>query len=211
MRIVVVGGTSGLGKALAETLFEKKHEVFVVGRKPIEGLQYTTLVSDISKSEGIQAVESALKEWRPDSIVYSVGGGPHGNFADREWKDHLWSFQTTFLAGARILHFSMSENVTNQFIFVGSDIAENFPEPMGASYGAGKRALKGLVESIRSSDTNMDVRLFSPGYMDTRMIPKNAEPRLKYRLLDPKVVSEDIVDWMMRPVAEWHRRYPSPS
>jgi short-subunit dehydrogenase len=102
-----------------------------------------------------------------------------------------------------------------QLLFVGSAIAEDKPDPLAASYAAAKHALKGLVGSVAaeleadrkgpkdktaSADRGalqVQVKLFSPGYMDTDLLPKDAWPRRKSGLLQsPSEVAKDLVRLM---------------
>ncbi|MBK7960771.1 MAG: hypothetical protein IPK04_05925 [Bdellovibrionales bacterium] len=75
-----------------------------------------------------------------------------------------------------------------QGIFIGSQIAERNPDINAASYTAAKHALLGIIstlqkEALEGKDTKKaslahDLRLFSPGYMNTSLLPPTAWPRL---------------------------------
>ncbi|NCN41071.1 hypothetical protein GW916_07445, partial [bacterium] len=66
----------------------------------------------------------------------------------------------------------------------------------GASYSAAKHALKGLYLSLRVEKPTWDLRLFSPGYLDTELLPKGASVRYK-KVWDPEEVSVRFIDWML--------------
>src|SRR5690606_29913932 len=99
-------------------------------------------------------------------LLYFAGGGPYGDFASKAWKDHMWSFQVNFLTPSRIIHHFLKQNRKMQIVVVGSAVADDKPDPMAASYAAGKHGLKGLVGSIQAENPELDLRIFRPGYMD---------------------------------------------
>ena len=78
---------------------------------------------------------------------------------------------------------------------MGSSVAEDKADPGAASYAAAKHALKGLLESVILEKPDLDVRLFSPGYMDTGMLPQNAWPRQQGLAEDPDAVARRLWQW----------------
>lgn len=139
-------------------------------------------------------------------FFYFAGGGPYGAFADKQFKDHQWAMRLNFEYPAFLLHslMTLQKSLNNpiQMNFIGSDIAESQPDPFASSYCAGKHALKGLISSILQESwptkSLIDLRLFSPGYMDTSMLPKQAWPRQVENLVaDPHVVAKTLLDWIL--------------
>ncbi|MBX9769145.1 MAG: hypothetical protein K2X47_17855, partial [Bdellovibrionales bacterium] len=147
-------------------------------------------------------------------LIYFVGGGPHGLFQQKQWKDHEWSFQVTFRTPARFLHEVMRNSLgLQQLTFIGSAIAGDSPDPEAASYCAAKHALQGLISSIQEEQRHLpadtlDLRLYSPGYMNTGLLPRNAWPRYKGNVLEPELVAQDLLEWL-EDVSQvrCHRRY----
>ena len=164
---------------------------------------------DFSKSEDHEGMVQDLLTWKPDLLVYCAGGGPHGAFSKKKWVDHQWALEVSFLFPAKVLHAFLQSKLKTQMIFIGSQIAENEPNELSPSYGAAKKALRGLIQSV-AENTDQDVRLLSPGYMNTRMLPRNAPPRKKYEMLEPENVAVQLLDWSMsREVSHWHLELPN--
>ena len=123
-----------------------------------------------------------IKNFKPTQIIYCAGGGPYGPFHKKKWSDHWWSLATTFLYPAELLHHLLScfENWPNlqQVTFVGSAVAESEPDPLAASYAAAKHALKGLITTIQKENRlRPKILLFSPGYMQTDLLPATSWPK----------------------------------
>lgn len=187
-RIAIFGASRGLGWALYTELAatDKETSFFLVSRKIEEKLKFVTNTTtikaqDFSKLPVSQNFLKDLENFNPTHLIYMAGGGPYGEFRAKKWSDHLWALNTTFLYPAELLHDVLTHPETwsqlQQIIFVGSAIAEDKPDPMAASYAAAKHALKGLVGSIqREGDLHPKLTLFSPGYMQTELLPQSSWP-----------------------------------
>jgi len=164
-----------------------------------ESLSMTTKTEsmDFSKAAEIESRNWTMTLGR--RVFYFAGGGPHGSFLGKNWRDHKWSFQVNFLTPAYLIHefFQGGESpVGRQFIVVGSAIADESPDPGAVSYGAGKGALRRLVENFIAENPKLDLRLFRPGYMDTPLLPPQATPRLcGAPIADPRELAQHFVGW----------------
>jgi short-subunit dehydrogenase len=212
-KIAILGASRGLGRALAIKTAKKDDaaNLLLVARRAeslsavadsiqaLPGTEVSALAADFSKESDWERVLESLKSFSPHQIFYCAAGGPYGAFADKGWKDHLWAFKVSFLFPARVLHFAMQELKEaglEQIILVGSAVAEESPDPFASSYAASKHALKGLVTSVQAENPSCDLRLYSPSYMDTELLPKNAWPRKNGEsIARPEVVAENLIDW----------------
>ena len=153
---------------------------------------------DMSKPELVEKLIETLNLKKITRFFYFAGGGPYGNFIEKSWKDHDWALNVTFVSVAKLLHYFLQQDSFRQAILIGSDIAENSPDPGASSYSAAKHALRGLVCSLQKEiGITKDLRLFSPGYMNTGLLPKSAWPRTQAGLVtEPVVVAEQLFVWM---------------
>lgn len=203
-KVVILGASRGLGFELAQLALQKglqEKDLLLVSRKIMDSPLKNAMKfnSDLSKSEESEGLILKIKEFSPDYIWYCAGGGPHGLFANKEWKDHHWALQVSFYTTAKIIYNFLKGDFTKcqQFVAVGSNIAENKPDKMAASYCAAKHALRGLVTTLQLEYPEHDLRLFSPNYMDTSLLPKNAFPRQQNKTDDPKLVAECFLNWAL--------------
>lgn len=205
-RVAIIGASRGLGAALGAHLnqLHPETEILAVARRsgscPGEWLR-----ADVSQEEGQLQVLRALDRFRPQVVVCTVGGGPYGAFATKGWRDHQWSLQVTLLFPARLIHWALTTGLPTQVVLVGSAVAEAQADPQAASYCAGKHGLMGLIKTLREERAALDIRLYSPGYMDTDLLPPNASVRQR-PLWKPKEVAEDLLKWMAEGPAFDHRR-----
>ncbi len=205
-RIAILGASRGLGWALYTELAALNNETsfFLVSRKIEEKLKFipnstSIKAQDFSKVPISKSFLKDLQNFNPTHLIYMAGGGPYGEFRAKKWSDHQWALNTTFLYPAELIHTILADSKTwahlKQMVFVGSAIAEDKPDAMAASYAAAKHALKGLITSIQlENQGNLHLTLFSPGYMQTELLPQSSWPV-------QQGVAEDVMDVAKRLIA----------
>lgn len=197
-------------------------------KPPLKNHSIEIQTVDFSNEVGQVQTLKILEHIMPTHIYYFAGGGPHGIYTRKKWSDHMWSFQVTFLFPARLVYWALKKNEIQQLVVIGSSICEIQGEALSASYSAAKHALLGLWQSldqernistaspfslIPSSPLNpsvpsvpsvssLDFRLFSPGYMDTDLIPRNASVRQNQALLSPHHVAFQLWTWIQTPTSQ---------
>ncbi len=212
-RVVILGASRGLGAALVRQIAGAKpvtgfaRKEAALSRLALEVPGFTGVEADFSTPEGQFAVLAYLSETPVSQVICMAGGGPYGLFSERKWKDHQWGLEVSFLFPARVAHVLSRLAKPPQLILVGSAVAENAADPMAASYAAAKHALKGLFLSLKAESPGWDIRLFSPGYMDTEMLPPGAAARVK-GVHDPAQVALDLWQWSLSADESGHRLYP---
>lgn len=206
MKVAILGASRGLGKSLTETS-PAKARLWLASRK-ISGVQLQSpgtiekkVVADFSHDES-QRRESQclwlkeLQEFEPQTLIYCAGGGPFGEFDDIKWPSHHWALQVTLLTPLWLVHWATRQNNLKQVIVIGSAIAESDPDPKGSSYAAAKHGLRGFHSSFVKENSHFDFRLFSPGYMDTDLLPAGCPPRQQSQpIWSPNAVAQKIWSW----------------
>ncbi len=217
VRAAILGASRGLGEALALQFTDVLpcDALFLSARKEalLADLRDEILVDkswpgsvvlepmDFADPASLASLVPSLQNFDPTHIIYVAGGGPHGAFWKKKWRDHHWAFQVGFLFPCQLGHHILSMKdrgdgflQLKELIFIGSAIAESSADGLAASYAAAKHALRGWVTSVQTESPPAGMTLFSPGYMDTDMLPKSAWPRQSSGLVKtPKVVAEDLI------------------
>ncbi len=206
-KVAILGASRGLGSCLAKVAAMAGSDVRGFARKAGPAYDRVTYhLADFSNEEGQCAVLENLLSHPVERVFITVGGGPFGPYGQREFKDHLWAWQVTFLFPARVVHALMATGRSCQIILTGSSVAESHGDPGAASYASAKHALHGLHSSLRLENPEWDLRLFSPGYMDTTLLPRNAAVR-SVGVWAPEQVAEDLWEWALGPDKGGHRVY----
>lgn len=207
-----LGCSRGLGKEVVLAAHSRASDLssLLVSRNQdlLEGLRSQlsgdscVFSCDLANADQLPGLLEKIKNLQCSRVFYFAAGGPYGYFQDKNWKDHQWALQVTLLTPAFLLHKFLQNpefQFVKQFIAIGSQIADDKPDPMASGYAAAKHGLRGLVESIQAENCEFDLRLYRPGYMDTSMLPKNAAPRKSGKVVDPKIVAQDFLAWALDP------------
>ena len=194
-KIAILGASSGLGLEIAK-LYSEESSLFLSARKTKNiKLKGDHFYFDCDFTKQFAQLLVFLKSFNPEVVIYCAGGGPYGKFKDKELKDHEWSLAVNFLAPQKLIHSCLNDGDIKKLALVGSAVAEDLGDINASSYAAGKHALVGLHKSIILEEPEFDLRLFSPGYMNTKMLPKSAPVRKTKNILEPLDVAMRFKSW----------------
>lgn len=206
-KIWILGARRGLGAEILKLWKAQhpEHDVMASSRKEFSAPGVETYLCDMTRPQDVESLLQKVDHDLPNRVFYIAGGGPYGTFTDKQLKDHEWGLAVTFLTPLKLIYQCLKQDSVNQVICVGSAIAEDQADPGAASYAAAKHGLKGLICSLQQ-ETNKDLRLFSPGYMDTEMLPRAVQGRLdpSQPVLDPHFLAKEFINWAQNPKASWH-------
>ena len=186
LKSLILGGSRGLGHSISGYLENTR---CLSRTSKLEQL-------DLSKPESLIQITNHFTEYEPEMVFYVAGGGVHGEYFSKPMHSHRWTFEVNFFRPIEIAHSLKQAGYKGTFVYVGSAIAERSNSKNSLSYAESKKlALKTLL-SLNESE--LKVRIFSPPYMDTNLLPKNSWPRLEYPdlVLDPNYVAAELLKWL---------------
>lgn len=188
-RVLVTGGTKGMGEAIVKRLTHAGAMVITTARTvPIE-LQSSDLFiqADVSKPDGIEKVVDGVLERLGgiDILVNNVGGSstpPGGALAmsDDDWQQ---VFNVNLFSSVRLDRAFLPALIEKGFgvIIHMTSIRRRFPATETMAYSAAKAALanysKGLANQV--APYGVRVNTVAPGFIETE-----AAERLIHRLAD---------------------------
>lgn len=182
-KALVLGSSTGLGRAVAESFIAEGVDVCIVSRNT-ESISQTAReigashfeTADLSiKGETSKLVERVLKKMgHIDILVNNTGGPKKNNFldvTDEQWSEDFQSLWMSPVEAMRILLPRMKERNFGRILMITS-LAAKEPLP-GLTTSNGLRAgLAGLSKSIVNeySSFGITINLLLPGYTDTDRI-----------------------------------------
>lgn len=192
-KALVMGASTGLGKAVAESLLAEGVDVAICSRnfdklkKTAEEIGCSTYFTcDLSKpNEAQKVVEKCLDKWgRLDILITNTGGPDKGQFleiSDSQWHN---DFQSLWMSVVESLKVALPKMKTNNFgrVLLITSLAAKEPLPALTTSNGLRAGLSGLVKSIANEYAahGITLNLLLPGYTNT--------DRLKeLRLSDEKV------------------------
>lgn len=176
--VVVTGGTSGIGKAIAEEALKLGAAVAVCGRKQeaLDQLQaglhsdrLLTCVADVSKEEDCKRfIEQTLQRFgRLDILINNAGISMRALFKDAEVKVLQQLMDINFWGTVYCSKFALPEIIKQKGTIVGvSSIAGYRGLPGRTGYSASKFAMQGFLEALRTENlhTGVNVMWVCPGF-----------------------------------------------
>ena len=176
---LVTGGSSGIGRAIAQTLIAGGAKVAITGRNSIrleeaaKAIGAFPIQADVCKeSDAIRTVERTIEHFgQLDILVNNAGIGVFKDLADLELADFESVFATN-VTGAML----MGREATKHFIKRDSGNIINIAStaglrgaPGGTAYYASKFALRGMTECWRAElrKHNIRVMLVNPSEVVT--------------------------------------------
>jgi uncharacterized oxidoreductase len=189
--VLITGGGSGIGRALAEELHKRGNKVIIAGRrkdrlaKTIEanpGMESIQL--DVASRESIKEATASLIARHPGLNVVINGAGVMqiDNAASAIDDEMIVSTVNTNLVGvirltgALIEHLRKQESAT---VMIVSSVLGFTPMAMTAVYSATKAALHSYAQSLRFKLRNTSVRVLEiiPPWVRTELLNSTEEPR----------------------------------
>lgn len=176
-RVLVTGGTQGVGQAVVKRLLAEGARVVTSARNPGSDLSDALFIpADLSTGEGCDALVSAIRHGlgSVDIIIHVLGGSssPGGGFAalgDEHWQRELDLNLLPAVRLDRALLPDMLERGAGVIVHVTS-IQGRLPLPEATTaYAAAKAALSTYSKSLSKEVSPQGVRVVrvSPGWIET--------------------------------------------
>lgn len=186
--VLVTGGGSGLGRAVAQRLARVGKRLFVAdldlqgARETVqqmgrEGSQAEPFPVDVSEEDSVAALFQALRARadRLDMLVHTAGIMGETRFLQEmslaDWqKIQSVNVDGTFLCSRETVGW-MQETGGGRIVLFSS-VAGLTPTPGAAAYSTAKGGLISLTRSLASETAKLNIRVnaVAPGYMQTPML-----------------------------------------
>lgn len=175
-RILIVGGTSGIGEAVARLAMNAGMNVVTASRQFVRGGDQpgrSHLVLDVSNE--VQATE-VLSTCGPfDHLVVTAGGALPASFRGKGTASAMQAFDTKFWGAWRVAALTPL-NANASITFVSGVFAER-PAAGQAAATCVNAALEGLARALAVELAPIRVNAVSPGLVDTPMWHSMPEQR----------------------------------
>ena len=169
---MVVGGTSGIGLAVVNSLLENEAKVFVISRTKPADFPASADHRELDITGNLDTLVSFLPETL-HGLVYAVGSINLKPFSRLSADDFLNDYRLNVLGAAQIIQLSAKalKNSGGSSIVLISTVAAKIGLPYHASVAASKGAVQGLALALAAEFASQQIRVnvVSPSLTDTPM------------------------------------------
>lgn len=189
--IFITGGTSGIGRAMAEKFHQLGNQVIISGRREAllkevtaanPGMDYVEL--DVTRAESIQAAARSVLARYPalNVVINNAGIMPFDNAAGALDDEQAVTLLNTNILGPVRVSAAFIEHLKRQpdaVLINNSSVLAFLPLATNALYSATKAAIHSYTLSQRFllRDTGVQVIEISPPWVDTDLIYKSGDAR----------------------------------
>ena len=167
---LIIGATSGIGKALAQKLTSQNEQVISISRTTTDLIHTQHYTHDILSDAELPKIESAI-----DGIVYCPGSISLKPFRAIKQQDYKNDFELNVLGAIKCIqayttNLQLSKNAS---IVLFSTIAVQMGMPFHSSVAISKGAIEGLTKSLAAEfSPKIRVNCVAPSLTNTPLADK---------------------------------------
>lgn len=208
-RILITGGSSGLGFALAQALLNKGSNVFICGRdknslntasKKLKNKNLKTFQCDVSNSKSVREMANNIGEL--DVLINNAGVFLGGNLEDHKYSKISEVIDTVYKGVIFVTRAFLSKMIKNDsgYVLNISSTVGTKARSRHSVYGSAKNAVRIFTDSLKLDlkDTKIKVAGFYPGGMRTSLFKNAGDDTDTSSYMDPEKVAEVIVFMLER-------------
>jgi NAD(P)-dependent dehydrogenase (short-subunit alcohol dehydrogenase family) len=204
---LVTGGSSGIGRAIAERLRREGATVYVADIDPAAAALGPFLQVDVTDPS---AVEWMIAETEPTILVNNAGGYDQPVFPDAPFDHSLRTMELNLGSVMRAIHFAvptMARLDGGAIVNIGSTAGLGFEPYRGPEYAAAKAAVIRLTASLAwLVERGIRVNCVAPYTVGTEAVRARIEeleragepltPDLAATLIEPDEVADAVVQFV---------------
>lgn len=170
---LVIGGTSGVGLAVAQQLSRRGDTVHIAGRRGDRMTDATAAVEgahghvlDAGNPEAVRTIAASIAPIQR-LVITVAGSGGAGPLADLTVDDLRRAFEEKYWPTVTALKASLPHLAENASVTLVGAVTARMAMPGTAGIGSLNAAVEGLVQPLAAELAPIRVNAVSPGYIDT--------------------------------------------
>jgi len=209
---LITGGSSGIGKAIANELAKKGLNIILVARR-LEELQQTAneikkqnnvdvvcLSADLLTEAGMQTIKNETEKYKIGLLVPAAGLEVNGAFEKNNLEKELRVIKLNVTVTMELTHHFVQKMVSRKKggLLLIASLSGHMPNPYFANYAGTKAYVLNFGASLYGElkPKGIDVTVLSPGLTNTPMVADNGVDWSKTPLqaLTPEEVAKTAIN-----------------
>jgi 3-oxoacyl-[acyl-carrier protein] reductase len=177
-KVLVSGGTKGIGRAIVTKLLDEGFSVIATTRDKtkaniLEHKNLTVENLDLSSKDSVSEFQEKVESFKPSILVNNAGVTKDNLFLRMSENDWTEVIETNLNGTYRLTKIFLKDMIKNKWgriINIGS-VSGLMGNPGQTNYASSKAALEGFTRSLAKEigSRNITVNLVSPGFINTDM------------------------------------------
>ena len=177
-KVLVSGGTKGIGRAIVTKLLDEGYSVIATTRDKTKANilehKYLTVENlDLSSKDSVSEFQEKVESFKPSILVNNAGVTKDNLFLRMSENDWTEVIETNLNGTYRLTKIFLKDMIKNKWgriINIGS-VSGLMGNPGQTNYASSKAALEGFTRSLAKEigSRNITVNLVSPGFINTDM------------------------------------------
>ena len=177
-KVLVSGGTKGIGRAIVTKLLDEGYSVIATTRDKtkaniLEHKNLTVENLDLSSKDSVSEFQEKVESFKPSILINNAGVTKDNLFLRMSENDWTEVIETNLNGTYRLTKIFLKDMIKNKWgriINIGS-ISGLMGNPGQTNYASSKAALEGFTRSLAKEigSRNITVNLVSPGFINTDM------------------------------------------
>ena len=177
-KVLVSGGTKGIGGAIVTKLLDEGYSVIATTRDKtkaniLEHKNLTVENLDLSSKDSVSKFQEKVESFKPSILINNAGVTKDNLFLRMSENDWTEVIETNLNGTYRLTKIFLKDMIKNKWgriINIGS-VSGLMGNPGQTNYASSKAALEGFTRSLAKEigSRNITVNLVSPGFINTDM------------------------------------------
>ena len=177
-KVLVSGGTKGIGGAIVTKLLDEGYSVIATTRDKtkaniLEHKNLTVENLDLSSKDSVSEFQEKVESFKPSILINNAGITKDNLFLRMSENDWTEVIETNLNGTYRLTKIFLKDMIKNKWgriINIGS-VSGLMGNPGQTNYASSKAALEGFTKSLAKEigSRNITVNLVSPGFINTDM------------------------------------------
>ena len=177
-KVLVSGGTKGIGGAIVTKLLDEGYSVIATTRDKtkaniLEHKNLTVENLDLSSKDSVSEFQEKVESFKPSILINNAGVTKDNLFLRMSENDWTKVIETNLNGTYRLTKIFLKDMIKNKWgriINIGS-VSGLMGNPGQTNYASSKAALEGFTRSLAKEigSRNITVNLVSPGFINTDM------------------------------------------